>query len=77
MTMYGSGSKVEKRRQRLDALRTLRRMSRRLSGVTSSLKGSLARSPRSSAMRQRRKNPPSAIPPVPSYDVRLLVSPCG
>ncbi len=57
--------------------RMLRRISSRLSAVTSSLNGNLVMSPRSKAMSKRRKKPPRAMPPVPSYDVRLLVSPCG
>ena len=42
----------------------LRRISSRLSAVTSSLNGSLLMSPRSKAMSKRRKKPPRAMPPV-------------
>ena len=55
-----------------------RRISSRLSDVMSSLNGTLVEVAAVQRDDQaRRKNPPSTMPPVPSYEVRLLVSPCG
>ena len=62
----GSGSYVRNGANAETRSRTLRRMSSRLCGLTSSLNGSFARSPRSRAMRMRRKKPPRTMPPVPS-----------
>ena len=49
-TMYGSGSRVRKGASAAMRSRMLRRISRRLSGLMSSLKGSFVMSPRSRAM---------------------------
>ena len=70
--MYGSESNRRNGASASTRSRTFRRISSRLSGVTSSLNGSLPMSPRANAINRRRRKPPSTIPPVPSYDVRLL-----